>query len=649
VAATLPGAEALQSQFGVLDSRIAKVGRTAAHVGDRLSAVDAARSRAEEAADLISALALFDTEGTPTLGPLFTDDARLADAVALTPRLLQLAEAGAGSGLASCARALEQLQAFSNGLENRLVARFDAGQQAKDTAAMAQAAALMTAFNGGAAAVARFVATRPMFLTLGPGADGDTSQAARPDSEAAACDAAAQAVRSLGAQFKELLRGAKEEAGLVSAVFPAPGAAVATRVQRLLEQRVRGALDAAMDAMPGGPEASAPARLGRLLLLAGAYERTSELADRLAQLPGCGGSFDARGVADELFVLWRERYLDEELQTQRLLGETDPPGCPGATARLARAPDALARCALLVRSPRGRASAAAALVHSLCVELIRTVRSSLDNAVVQAGAKCKAHGPGTSAQAAVADGPAALLQEAGAAAAVMAELRVHLSQRAAPLLAADAGARATASDIARQTGTFVEAALATTLTAAVGHAAAAMERLLAAEQSKADFAPKLVMGGAPGEGQMSADRPTVACYRCVSLLALVRKAATDAGLDDRNVAALGAALGDRAVGVLDTHFAAFKYSPAGGLRLKRDVTEYSALLTTWGMHPTSSALSRLAEMGALANLLVAPLTALPGLVNGEGLGVAVRRDDALAFLSRRSDFSKSKRPFSQLM
>ena len=33
-------AEALQQHFGVLDSRIAKVGRTAAHVGDRLSAAD---------------------------------------------------------------------------------------------------------------------------------------------------------------------------------------------------------------------------------------------------------------------------------------------------------------------------------------------------------------------------------------------------------------------------------------------------------------------------------------------------------------------------------------------------------------------------------------------------------------------------------
>ena len=280
------------------------------------------------------------------------------------------------------------------------------------------------------------------------------------------------------------------------------------------------------------------------------------------------------------------------------------------------------------------------------------MRASLDNAVVQAGAKCKAHGPGTTAQVAVADGPAALLQEAGAAAAVMAELRTHLAQRAAPLLAADAGARATASDIARQTGTFVEASLGATLTAAVGHSATALERLLAAEQAKADFAPKLVMGlggAAPTEGQLSADRPTVACYRCVSLLALVRKAAVDAGLDDRNVAALCAALGDRAVSVLDTHFAGFKFTPAGGLRLKRDVTEYAALLTGWGMHPTSAALTRLAEIGALANLLVAPLTALPGLVNGEGLGVAVRREDALAFLSRRSDYSKSKTPFAQLM
>jgi len=680
VSATGHGSETLLAQFSVLDNRIAKVGRTAAHVGDRLSAVDAARARADEAADLISALALFDTDGTPVLGPLFVDDARLADAVTVTPRLLQLAEVGAGSGLTSCARALQQLQTYANSLENRLVARFDAAQQARDVPAMAAAADLLVRFNGGASAVARFVATRPMFLSLGPGGVGGPSadapaRAAAPETEADACDLAATAVRTLGAQFKELLKSAKEEAATVNRVFPAPGRVMATLVQRLLEQRVWGAVDAAMEAMPeGGKEATAPARLARLLLLAGAYERTAEMADRLAALPGCGGSavsstatsppqvvgtdagasvsfFDARGAADELFVPWRESYLDEELATQRLLGESDPPGCAGAQARLHRAPDALARCALLVRAPRARASAAAALVHALCVEIIRTVRAGLDAACTQASTRCKSHGPTTSAQQCVADGPGALLQDTGVACAVMAGLRSYLADDAAPLLALDAGARATAADIARQTGTFVEDALSSTVAAAVGLACGAVERLLLAEQSKADFAPKLAMGGGSGsaDGQLTADRPTVACYRATSLLGMVRSAAIAAGLDDRNVAALCASLGDRLVVILDGHFATFKYTPAGGLRLKRDVTEYTTLFTSWGLHPDSSSRIRLARMGALANLLVAPPTELPGLVNGEGLGVAVKRSDAVAMLLRRSDFSRTKRPFSQLL
>jgi hypothetical protein len=294
------------------------------------------------------------------------------------------------------------------------------------------------------------------------------------------------------------------------------------------------------------------------------------------------------------------------------------------------------------------------LVNALCVEVIRTVRAGLDAACAAAATLCKAHAAPNavvSSQQMVDDGPAPLLREAGAACAVMASLREYLAGCAAPLLALDAGARSTAADITRQTGTFVEAALTTTLAAAVAHSATAAERVLAAEQAKADFAPKLSLGGAPGTDStaLSADRPTVAAYRCAALLGMVRSAAMGAGLDDRNLGALCASLGDRIVVVLDAHFGSFKYTPAGGLRLKRDVIEYATLLSSWGLHPASTALTRLAGFGALANLLVAPTAALPGLVNGEGLGVTVRREEALRYLSLRTDFSKSKRPFSLLL
>lgn len=126
-------------QFGVLDDRVARVGRTAAHIGDRLAGVDAARARAESAVDLISALSLFDTDGAPALGPLFTDDARAEEAAVLTHRLLELAELGAAAGLPSCARAQARLLTYANGLENRLVTQFDAAEGRKDTAQMAGA------------------------------------------------------------------------------------------------------------------------------------------------------------------------------------------------------------------------------------------------------------------------------------------------------------------------------------------------------------------------------------------------------------------------------------------------------------------------------------------------------------------------------
>jgi hypothetical protein len=660
-------AEALLTQFGVLDERVARVARTAAHIGDRLAGVDAARRRAERAVDLISALSLFDTDGAPALGPLFTSDARIAEAAALTHTLLSLAELGAAAGLASCARALARLQTYANSLENRLVAQFDAAEARRNASGMAAAAATLTRFNGGASCVARFVATRPMFLTMGPGGPNGTggeddpssaSSAAPPPpaNEADAVATATEGVRALGAQFKELLRGAREDAVTVAAVFPAAGAVMATLVTRLLEQRVRSAVESAMPPPPPDDEpaaAAAPRRLARLLLVAGAYERTMELAARLAALPGCGGApLDAVAAADELFVTWRERYLDDELATQRGLGEGDPFGMAGAEARLARAGDALARCAMLVRAPAARAAAAAALVHALCVEIIRHARAGLDGARAATAGRIKAHTPATPAATAVAEGAGALLEEAGRACSLMAALQRHLADAAAPLLAADPGARAAAADSARQAGMFVEAALALCLQSAVAAAAAVAERTLVAEQSKSDFAPRAVGSAVSGDTgavlELTADRPTVACMRVTLALGRVHAAAASA-LDAHNCAAFCIALAGRLAAALEPHVTSFRYTPAGGLRLKRDLAEYGALTAAWGVPADSAVPRRLAELGALANLLVAPKPALALLLGGEGLGLAVPREEGIRWLALRADFRKGDRPFSTLV
>jgi len=636
-------------QFGVLDDRVARVGRTAAHTGDRLAGVDAARARAESAVDLISALSLFDTDGAPALGPLFTDDARVEEAAVLTHRLLELAELGAAAGLPSCARAQARLLTYANGLENRLVTQFDAAEGRRDTAQMAAAAAVLTSFNGGASCVARFVTTRAMFLTMGPG--DDTTQAATPTNETEAIAAATDVVRSLGTQFRDLLRSAREEAVTVAAIFPAAGTVCSTLVQRLLEQRVRGALEAAI---PPPLPADAPAltaaspRLARLLIIAGAYERTMELASRLASLPGCSGApLDAVAAADELFVTWRDRYLDDELMTQRGLGEGDPFGTAGAEARLPRAGDALARCALLVRAPSARAAAAAALLHALCADIIRHVRAGLDGTCAASQTRIRLHTAATPAATVVAEGAGAMLEEAGRVCTFVAAFQAHLAE-AAQLLTGDSGARAAAADSARQAGLFLEAALASCLQSAITAASAAGERTLTAEQAKSDFAPKPV-GRSSDETapELTADRPTVACMRVVLLLGRVHAAASGA-LDAHNCLALCSALAERLLVTLEQHLLAFRYTPAGGLRLKRDLAEYGSQLSAWGVQPGALPQRRLAELGALANLLVAPRPALVGLLGGEGLGLAVRREEALRWLTLRTDYKKSERPFSQL-
>ena len=86
------------------------------------------------------------------------------------------------------------------------------------------------------------------------------------------------------------------------------------------------------------------------------------------------------------------------------------------------------------------------------------------------------------------------------------------------------------------------------------------------------------------------------------------------------------------------------------MRLRRDLEEYAELLDkAWALPPTCEPLRRIAELRALAQLLVAPPTALTALVNGEGLGLAVRREEALRWLARRSDFRARERPFKTLL
>jgi len=661
VAALAPSVDALLAQFALLDGRVARVGRTAAHVGDRLTVVDATRARAEQAADLISSLALFDTAGEPQLGALFLEDARLGEAAELSARLITLAETGAGAGLAGCARAAERLQSYANGLENRLVKRFDAAEAARDVAEMARAASVLVRFNGGSALMARFVSTRRVFLQLGPADDAllglgeeaalhDSGSTRPPSGEAEAGEQAAASLRRLGAHFKELLRAAKEEVALAVRVFGEAGRGCAAQlVQRLLEQRVRAALERALCSI--GETDDLYRRLAHLLLLAGAAERAAELASRLAQLPGCGGdgSFDATTAVGELFTQWREGYLEEELSVQEALAVGV--SMESAERRLARAPDALARAALLLLAPRAVAAGAARLCSALCEGVAAGVVAGQEAAATQAGLSCRAHAASTPATQVVSEGAGALIAAAGLAANAAGTLHDCLAHQAAPLLAADAAAVAQAAAAARVAGNRMDTTICGTLLQAAATGALALERVLQAEQAKADFAPRaLGLGGGAGDASgtgLGADRPTVACMRVAQLARLICSAA--APLDARNRTALFFSLASRLVAALETHIGRFSYTPAGGLRLRRDLEEYSTLLEgDLLLSPAAEQPRRLAELRALANLLVAPPTALTALVNGEGMGVAVQREEAVRWLPRRADYRRGERPFRQL-
>ena len=482
-----------------------------------------------------------------------------------------------------------------------------------------------------------------------------------PASETEAGEQAAASLRRLGAHFKELLRAAKEEAALAVRVFGDVGGGCAAQlVRRLLEQRVGMALERALEPsrrrvdaerVSSGLPNDTHLRLSRLLLLAGAAERVSELGVRLSQLPGCGvGGLDVAAASGELFTQWREGYLEEELSVQDALADGGAGSFEGAEARLARAPDAIARAALLLLAPRAIAHGVARLCAALCESVASQLVAGLEAESAHSAGLCRAHSAALPAAQVVAEGAGMLLSAVGRAAAVAQLLHAHLAEHAAPLLAADKSAVTQGAAAARASGVAIESALCSALLQAAAAGASGLERMLQG-QAKADFAPRALglTGGAndAANAGLGADMPTVACMRVMQFARLVH--AASAPLNARNRAALCVSLATRLVAALEAHCGRFSYTPAGGLRLRRDLEEYCHLLEAdFALPESAEQLRRLAELRALAALLVAPPMALTALVNGEGLGVAVRREEAIRWLSLRADYHRTERPFRQL-
>ncbi|RVX10086.1 Exocyst complex component SEC10a [Vitis vinifera] len=156
---------------------------------------------------------------------------------------------------------------------------------------------------------------------------------------------------------------------------------------------------------------------------------------------------------------------------------------------------------------------------------------------------------------------------------------------------------------------------------------AEVERLLSAEQKATDYR-------LPDDGIAPDHRPTNACTRVVAYLSRVLEAAFTA-LEGLNKQAFLTELGNHLHKGLLNHWQKFTFNPSGGLRLKRDITEYGEFVRSFNA-PTVD--EKFELLGIMANVFIVAPESLSSLFEG----TPSIRKDAQRFIQLREDYKTAK-------
>ncbi|WVZ89663.1 hypothetical protein U9M48_036037 [Paspalum notatum var. saurae] len=578
-------------------------------------------------------------------------------------------------GSANASRGLEvavaNLQEYCNELENRLLARFDAASQRRELSTMAECAKILSQFNRGTSAMQHYVATRPMFIDV---------EIMNTDIQVVLGDEGLEAdsniiADGLSTLYKEIADTVRKEATTITAVFPSPNEVMAILVQRVLEQRVTTILDRIL-IKPS--LASLPLEEGGLLkylrILAVAYNKTKELAKDL-QAIGCG-DLDIEGLTESIYVAHKDEYTEFEQASLRQLYQTkmaelraeakqqsDSTGSIGRAkgASLTISPqqqisvtvitefvrwneEAITRCTLLFSQPTVAASVRSVFaclldqVSQYLTEGLDRARESLN----EAAAMRDRFVIGTSVSRRVA-AAAASAQEAAASAgessfrtfmiavqrcaSSVAILQQYFSNTISRLLLPVDGAHPSACEDMGSAVSVVEAAAHKGLLQCIDTVMSEVERLLSLEQKATDYRT-------PDDGALPDHRPTNACTRIVAYLSRVLEVAFSA-LEGLNKQSFLTELGNRLHKGLLNHWQKFTFSPSGGLRLKRDITEYGDFVRSFN---APSIDEKFEQLGIVANVFIVAPESLASLYEG----TPSIRKDALRFIQLRDDYKTSK-------
>ncbi|KAK4270580.1 hypothetical protein QN277_019371 [Acacia crassicarpa] len=681
------GVDGLFDSFARLDSRISSVGQTAAKIGDQLQSAEAQRETASQTIELIKYLMEFNSSpgDLMELSPLFSDDGRVAEAASIAQKLRSFAEEDIGRqgiavssvmGNAAASRGLEvavaNLQDYCNELENRLLARFDAASQKRELSTMAECAKILSQFNRGTSAMQHYVATRPMFIDV---------EIMNADTRLVLGDQVAQAspsnvARGLSSLYKEITDTVRKEAATITAVFPSPNDVMSILVQRVLEQRVTAILDKLL-LKPSLVKLPTMAEGGLLLylrMLAVAYEKTQELARDLRAV-GCG-DLDVEGLTESLFSNHKDEYPEYEQASLRQLYQvkmeelraesqqtSDASGTIGRSKGASVASshqqisvtvvtefvrwneEAILRCNLFSSQPATLATNVKAVFTCLLDQVSQYISDGLERArdsLTEAANLRERYVLGTSvsrrvaaaaasaAEAAAAAGESSFrsfmvaVQRSGSSVAIIQQYFANSISRL--LLPVDGAHAASCEEMATAMST-AESAAYKGLQQCIETVMAEVERLLSAEQKATDYR-------SPDDGMAPDHRPTNACTRVVAYLSRVLESAFTA-LEGLNKQAFLTELGNRLHKMLLNHWQKFTFNPSGGLRLKRDITEYGEFVRSFN---APSVDEKFELLGIMANVFIVAPESLSSLFEG----TPSIRKDAQRFIQLREDYKSAK-------
>ncbi|XP_058743795.1 exocyst complex component SEC10b [Vicia villosa] len=682
------GVDGLFESFARLDSRISSVGQTAAKIGDHLQSADAQRETASQTIELIKYLMEFNSSpgDLMELSPLFSDDSRVAEAASIAQKLRSFAEEDIGRhgitvpsavGNATASRGLEvavaNLQEYCNELENRLLSRFDAASQKRELTTMAECAKILSQFNRGTSAMQHYVATRPMFIDVEVmNADtrlvlGEQSAQSSPNNVA----------RGLASLYKEIIDTVRKEAATITAVFPSPSEVMSILVQRVLEQRVTALLDKLLvkPSLVNLPSMEEGGLLFYIRMLAVAYEKTQEIARDL-RVVGCG-DLDVEGLTESLFSNHKDEYPEyeqaslrqlykvkmEELRAESQISDSSGTGTIGRSKGAAVASsqqqisvtvvtefvrwneEAISRCNLFSSQPATLASHVKAVFTCLLDQVSQYVAEGLERArdgLTEAANLRERFVLGTSVSRRVAAAAASAAEAAAAAGessfrsfmvavqrsgSSVAIIQQYFTNSISRLLLPVDGAHAAACEEMATAMSSAEAAAYKGLQQCIETVMAEVERLLSAEQKATDYK-------SPDDGMAPDHRPTTACTRVVAYLSRVLESAFTA-LEGLNKQAFLSELGNRLHKVLQNHWQKYTFNPSGGLRLKRDITEYGEFVRSFN---APSVDEKFELLGIMANVFIVAPESLSTLFEG----TPSIRKDAQRFIQLREDFKSAK-------